>query len=372
MLGHFAGMIDLVALPVWVGVLVQTYRCDLEHAGMIVSAFLAGAVVASLLTAPRFNRVSRRAFAVGGFALAAGAFGLASRASTFAKLLPLHLLAGLAVGGGLSVIHGTIGRSANPHRLFGLAGSSLGLGGVVFYALVPPAILVHGGHLLFLVLSGLMLVAALACLLLPDVTRGDAGPRDGAGLTRATWYAIFGVACMALNQSMIFSMLERIGVMRGFGQDRVNQLLLVCGLVNLVPAILATLLQRRIPADRVALFAPLVQASLALIITLASGYGLYAAAASVYAFVMIFAHTFLFGLIARLDTSGRAVAATPAMMMTGAALGPAMAGIISAQAGFSGLGILTVIIAVMAVTMFVMANRQSATAVASSVASTPR
>jgi predicted MFS family arabinose efflux permease len=358
MLGHFAGMIDLVALPVWMGVLVQSYAWDLEHAGMAVSAFLVGAVAASLFAAPRFNRLPRRACAVGGYALAAAAFGAASQAESFAQLLPLHLLAGLSVGVGLSITHGTIGRSSNPHRLFGIAGASLGIGGVLFYAAVPPAILAHGGHVLFFVFAGLMLAAALACTCLPEVAKRENGARNSGKLTRATWFAILGVACMALNQSMVFSMLDRIGVMRGFGQDRVNGLLLVCGLVNLVPAVLATLLQHRLPAYRVAVCAPLVQAALALMITLASAFGPYALAASVYAFVMIFAHTFLFGLIARLDTSGRAVAATPAMMMTGAALGPALAGIVATRAGFGGIGILAVIIAVLAVAMFARVRHQ--------------
>jgi fucose permease len=104
--------------------------------------------------------------------------------------------------------------------------------------------------------------------------------------------------------------------------------------------------------------APLVQAALALTITLAPAFGPYALAASVYAFVMIFAHTFLFGLIARLDASGRAVAATPAMMMTGAALGPALAGIVATRAGFGGIGMLVVLIAALAVAMFAQVRHQ--------------
>jgi predicted MFS family arabinose efflux permease len=362
MLGHFAGMIDLVALPVWMGVLVQSYGWDLEHAGMAVSAFLVGAVAASLFAAPRFNRLPRRACAVGGFALATAAFGAASQAASFAQLLPLHLLAGLSVGLGLSITHGTIGRSSNPHRLFGIAGASLGIGGVAFYAAVPPAILAYGGHVLFFMFAGLMLAAALACTGLPQVAQGESGAQNGAKnsgkLTRKTWFAIFGVACMALNQSMVFSMLDRIGIMRGFGQDRVNGLLLVCGLVNLLPAVLATLLQHRLQAYRVAMCAPLVQAALALVITLAPTFGPYALAASVYAFVMVFAHTFLFGLIARLDASGRAVAATPAMMMTGAALGPALAGLVATRAGFGGIGMLTVLIAALAVALFARVRHQ--------------
>src|SRR5690606_42110536 len=49
-------------------------------------------------------------------------------------LAALHALAGLAAGSALSVTHGTIARSANPHRLFALVGIALGVFAVVFLA----------------------------------------------------------------------------------------------------------------------------------------------------------------------------------------------------------------------------------------------
>lgn len=57
---------------------------------------------------------------------------------------------------------------------------------------------------------------------------------------------------MASNQSMIFGMPGRIRVMRGFGQERVDQLPLVCGLVKPLPEVLATLLQAQTPVFDIA------------------------------------------------------------------------------------------------------------------------
>jgi predicted MFS family arabinose efflux permease len=54
---------------------------------------------------------------------------------------------------------------------------------------------------------------------------------------------------------------------------------------------------------------------------------------------LLFMHTFLFGLMARLDPSGRAVAATPAMLMIGSAIGPVLGGTLLVGTGYSGLGI---------------------------------
>lgn len=360
MLCHFAGMVDLIALPVWVGTLARHYRFDLAHAGMTVTAFLLGAVGASLAAAPAFNRLPRRAVAAIGYAIAALAFLGAAQVTSFAALAVLHMLAGVATGTALSVAHGTIGRSANPHRLFALAGTALGIGAVVFYAAVPPLVAAHGGAALFVVFAGLMASAALACAAgFPQAAartqeRGVAGP-----LPRAAWFAIAGVTCMALNQALTFSMLDRIGAARSFGQDRVDALLVACGLVNLLPAAIAALLQKRLDAVRVALLAAPLQAALALVVTLSGDFVPYALAGAVYPAVLIFTHTFLFGLIARLDPSGRALASTPAMMMTGSALGPALAGAVAMRAGFQGQAVLAVAVGLAATLAFAVVARRA-------------
>lgn len=360
MLCHFVGMVDLVALPVWVGTLAQHYGFDLEHAGMIVTAFLLGAVGASLVAAPLFNRLPRTACAAGGYGVAAVAFLGASQVHGFGALAALHLVAGVATGTALSVAHGTIGRSANPHRLFAMAGTALGIGAVIFYAAVPPAVAAHGGELLFKVFAGLMALAALACAFgFPHVASQTQERAVSGSLPRAAWFAILGVACMALNQALTFSMLDRIGVARGFGQDHVNALLVVCGLVNLLPAAIAGLLQKRLNPVRVALLAAPLQAALALTVTLSADFMPYALAGAVYPAVLIFTHTFLFGLIARLDQSGRALASTPAMMMTGSAIGPALAGTVAMHAGFQGQAVLAVAVGAVATLFFALVARRA-------------
>lgn len=119
---------------------------------------------------------------------------------------------------------------------------------------------------------------------------------------------------LTLNQAMMFSYVERIGVDHGFGPGRANMVLIAVGFVNLFPAVLAAALQKKISPRMVGMAAPILQGVLALTITQAQSFGVYAAAASVYVFVMIFSHVFLFELIARLDPSGRAVASTAAMV----------------------------------------------------------
>jgi predicted MFS family arabinose efflux permease len=102
----------------------------------------------------------------------------------------------------------------------------------------------------------------------------------------------------------------------------------------------------------VLLCGPVLQAILALLLTQSTAFATYVAGALFFAAVMIFTHTFAFGLLASLDPSGRAVGATPAMVMTGAAVGPLLGGTLVKLAGYSSLGVAAVGIAACAVVCF--------------------
>lgn len=371
MLAHVAGMIDMVALPLWIGALMQHYQYSPPQAGLTLTLFLLGAVLASLFFAPRFNRLPRRAMAATGFALASCAFWLASRQpvspASFGALATLHALAGIGVGCALSFTHGSIGRSANPHQLFGLANSLLGVFAVVFLGGMPQLIQAAGAPVFFAVVAAVMASGALVSGLFFPRTEATAvhpaghaplAVADARRIPRAAWFVIGAVACMTLNQAMVFSFLERIGIERGFGVERVNGVLIALGLVNLTPGLLATLLQKKLSPVLVGLGGLLGQAALALTMSMAASFAPYAIAASLYVSMVIFTHTFLFGLLNRLDTSGRAAAATPAMTMVGSCIGPGLGGAVIHALGYQGLGWAACCVATLAILCMAQVRRQ--------------
>ena len=354
MVAHCAGMVDLVALPVWVGTLISRYGLDPQQAGLLATLFLAGAVLASGVLAPLFHRLPGRAVATLGFGLAGAGFFAISRTADYGTMAALHALSGVAAGAALSVTHGTIARSANPHRLFAIVGMALGVFAIAILGITPPLIAKLGGPMIFVVFAAVMAVATLSSLLAfptPDAAPERAASGDG-GIPTAVWFGIVGIACMGLVQSMTFSFLERVGSDRGFGLQAVTGVLIALGVVNLFPAALAALLERRWAARTVLLAGPVLQALLVATIMNATDFAPYAVAASVFAAVMIFTHTFAFGLLARLDTSGRAMAATPAMLMIGAAIGPILGGTLVKAFGYGSLGMAAGVIAAGAVFCF--------------------
>jgi predicted MFS family arabinose efflux permease len=264
----------------------------------------------------------------------------------------------VATGAALSVTHGTIARSARPHRLFAIVSTALGIFAVVFFGVTPHLIGTTVGPALFVVFSIVMAVAMLTCFVLfptsstATALQEDAPPIDPEPLAYMVWLGIAGIACMNVVQAMTFSFLERAGADRGFGASAVGGVLVALSVVNLLPGPLAALLEKRLPARNVLLAAPAVQAALAATIMTVSVFVPYAAAASVFTAVMIFAHTFAFGLLARLDPSGRALAATPAVLMTGSAIGPLLGGTLVKSFGYGSLGIAALASAALATCCF--------------------
>lgn len=366
MVGHCAGMVDLVALPVWVGALISFYRFDPQQAGGLASLFLVSVVVASLYFAPRFNRLNRRLVASLGFAVSALAFAVASLQTGFVVMAVCHAVAGFAAGSALSVTHGTIGRAANPHRLFAMVGLALGIFGIVFIGATPNLIAALGGAVLFQVFAGVMAVAAIVSALLfplPDHAQGTDFDIVHPRLSGAVWAGMIGVGLMGVNQAMMFSFFERIGADRGYGVKTISIILVSMGFINLIAPPLAIVLQRRVSAQKIVMGGAAMQAALALIITTVVAFPAYAGAGSVYVFVMIFSHTFAFGLLSRLDPSGRALAATPAMLMIGAAIGPILGGTLVKFSGYPAIGVAVVICAILAIASFSRARLPATNAV---------
>ncbi|WP_322047961.1 MFS transporter [Paraburkholderia sp. J67] len=355
---HVAGMIDLVALPVWVNTLIERFHFDAQRAGALATAYLACAVICSVCIAPLITRLPGRFTSASGFAVAACGFALATHATSFGGMLVAHAIAGFGVGCGLSVAHGAIGRTSNPHRLFAIGHLALALFGVVYFAATPTLIATHGGAALFTVFVALSIAAALTLALAwPAAAAGSEGTRPvrrapRMRLERGCWSAIIGIVFMAINQAMVFSFAQRIGLARGFGEGHVNAVLVAVGLANLLPPVFAALLQGRLDARNVALAGPVAQAVLALILCNTTSFAPYAFAASLWVFAMIFTHTFLFGLLAQLDKTGRAVAYTPAMLMAGSAVGPMLGGMLIVRFGFGALGFAAVVIGLLSFLFF--------------------
>jgi len=333
MLAHCAGMVDLVALPVWVGTLIAHYHFDPQQAGGLATLFLIGAAGASIFFAPRFNKIQVKVSAILGFAIAALAFVLSAMNTSFPILAGLHLVGGMAAG-------------------------TIGIFGVVFLGGTPGVIQQFGGQSMFYVLAAVMLIASAACLFFfPKPTRAVDFDnyeqiKNLPPLGKPVWFCMIGVALLAMTQAMTLSFYERIGLERGFSRDMVTMALVIYGIVTIFPAPLAALLEKRVSITAIIAFGPIFQAIFSLLTTHTHQYAVFALAGPFMAFTILFVHTFAFGLLARLDPTGRAVAGTPAMLMVGAAVAPFISGTIVKFISFEAIGYACCIVVAVQVYLF--------------------
>ena len=359
---HCAGMIDIVALPVWVGiVLIGQYGLDPQRAGALATLFLGSVVASSLFFSPRIGRIRGTLAVPAGFGIAAAAFFALSTTRDYGTMAALHALGGLAVGCGLSFAHSTMGSSANPHRLMAIAFIALSVLSFGFLGAVPKVVQAQGGSVLFVVLGAIMLIAALFALVGFPVRKFAASqqgkPIVHAPLTRNVWFAMVGTTLMTLSHAMMLSFLERIGVAHGFSQPQVLGVLMAVGVVNLFPGVLAAIFERKVSAGVVMMAGPVLQGLLGLTLTQSPIFALYAVAAAAFPAVLIFTHTFIFGYLARNDLSTRATAATPVMAMTGSAIGPIVGGAVAQNFGYANIGSTVSVIATIGFLCFWQARR---------------
>ena len=362
-IGHCAGLMDITTLPIWVGiVLIGQLALDPQRAGFLLTLFLGSVVLSSLCIAPKLSRLNRKRITSAAYAVAGMAFAsMPSVSGSYILLASAHVVAGLAVGCGLSIVHGTMGGTANPHRTAAMAFTTLSLVSILVMATLPPLVGKIGPNIFFYTMSGIMFTAALAALLaFPNVARTVQHDRSAfAKLPTRVWFGIAGVSLLMVSHSMVFGFIERVGSWHGFSAAQITTVLVISGFVNLVPVALSSLLERHLSASGVVIAGPLIQAIAAVAVTQFSGYGVYIVATSVLIAVVTFTHVFAFGVLARLDPSGRVVAATPVMVMAGSATGPLLGGVLALHVGYGSLGWAALVLGLLSALCFRLGTRKA-------------
>lgn len=362
MSAHCAGMIDLVALPIWIGVLVSFYHFDFQNAGLLVTLFLLGVTLASCIFSPKFNRLKVRKFVIAGYSSAFFIFLLCFYQTSFLLFVMLHFIAGMSVGTSLSLTHGTVGKSQNPHRLFALLGIALGIFSIGFMAVTTQTLQQHNGSYLFLILALVMGGACVSTFIffpknISNMITGEIQNKTSK-LSSNTWLVIFGVSLLSMTQALVISFFERVGAFRGFSAKQVATALLIYTVVSLLPAPIAVFLQGRVNKFLIICCGPLLQAISAVCIYQTHQFMVFTIFGSCMIFTILFIHTFAFGLLAELDPSGRAVSATPAMLMFGSAIGPLLGGVLVKFWGFEAIGYMAVVLVMLQMSFFNIARRR--------------
>lgn len=257
-------------------------------------------------------------------------------------MIPLRALHGFIGGMSVGVVYSVMARLHSPDRAFGmLLVLQFGLGGlgVMFLPTLVPS---FGAKILFLVLAGLTSVALLAMLAIPRSLARNSVSGVAAGLPTSyrrltVVLALLAVFLFQTGNMSLAAFIIRLGEESNLSRDFIGQALGWATWIGAAGAGLVIFM-----GTRLGRFRPMFAA---LLLTLVGTAGFFWSRSQPIFFIAnvgtaitwSFVIPYLFGMISRLDPSGRLAALGGFVSKSGLATGPLAAGLMLRTGGFDSL-----------------------------------
>ncbi|MER6342942.1 MFS transporter [Streptomyces sp. NPDC001595] len=354
-----AGYLAPYLLPTTVGRLDSGLALTATQAGAVGSALLLASASAGFLLAGRVDRLGARALARAGLALAALGYGAAALTTSVPAVVAGAVLGGFGSGTVTAVAASGIAAHRDPHRASttGLLGVSALAGAL--YLTVPHLGPGHGLPLAAIALTALAVWPLTGRL--PARAAAVAVRRERARLPHLRSGLLLAAAmpCWSLAQNALWGVSGRIGLTQAHLTEAavgvVFAVALGAGLLGVLCAgALGARLGRALP---IGVGTTLIAGCIALS---ASATTLPAFAAGEIAWNALYpvVLSYVIGLAASLDPRGRWAVLVGSASSLGTAAGPLTGSLLSARAGFDGMGlILAAGLLVIAVPMTAVALR---------------
>ena len=323
------GPAAVILAPLIVGGVIDEYGFTDEQAGLIASMDGLGLVIGLLAGALWVRKVSWPKMLLLALAAYAAANVLSTAGQTAGALVAMRILCGFCGGSVFAIINAALGDNRQPDRAFGIAQSVQGVMMFAAFASVP---LMSEGRLvnsLFFLLAGAAVVLMLCVLRFPHqgvVTTAERPDTGGAAGHRVLiWIGLTGGLLYYASVFGFWAWIERIGVNAGLDRSAVDFALSISQIAAVAGGLAAGL-----AGDRFGRIAPLVCAAagqLAVLWLLLGGFSAatYLVGASLYQGLYIIGTSYLLGVIARLDRSGKYVVVMNGVLGIGVAVGPSIA-----------------------------------------------
>ena len=342
-----AGAIVYMLSPLIFGGVMDAAALDAGQAGILLASyFVAYSIFAASGLSWLHRFPTRRVTAVALLMLVAGLIPMAVLGS-YKVLMATMALSGAGAGACYAVSVALIAATDEPDRNFGYAlAAQLALGGILLFT--APAFFTpkwgFGGTISSIILAVLLIglilpwlprgAAAQATLSDQDISQHPAAPAISGTIGLFIWFA---------GLSALWVFIERIGVESALDPVAIGTVLSLSVIPGIAGAMSAVVLGDRFGRKAPHIFSALL--ILLAVIPLSSQPGLagYGMAVGLIIFAWNFWLAYLLGTLASVDLTGRYSSLYTAALGLGAAVGPAVGGIIAVKSGlkpvlFSGLG----------------------------------
>jgi len=329
-----------MAMPLWIGAIIDTYGLSRSVAGAIGGAEMAVVAIVSVAMAVRIHRYSARpAVMIGLACLISGNLG-AAFVQDAPALAVARILAGCGKGIIVTISYSLAARASHPMRAFAAITAAYAIFATALFLVMPSVIEAAHAPGCFTLLAALSLVSAIFMPWFPASRMQNTGIHrvNLNGVQRYGLTAMAALIITGIGHTAIWTFVERIGLRLALTPAEVGQVLSIAAFTSIGGPWLA-----RLTDTRFGYTPPLVTAVSAMIVI-----GLllvHSAAQSTYvllvpAFMLLvgFVSPYFLTILSIADPAGRLAAAATAAMTMGGSLGAIVGGWAADRLDYRGLG----------------------------------
>ncbi len=328
-------------MPLVLGGAAESRNLAADQLGFAAAAFMGGLAFINFLGFSWLRRFDWRWLILIGNGIAALAFSLPIISFSFSAWIICNLLAGSATGISYGVSIACLGDTREPERNFALAyaGQTFLSAGLIF--LLPR---LDFGYDLFVIgqsIAAILMALGIALVLIIPGRGTKTGSKPSQAASKAATFPqtalILALLLLMLNvlaEGAIWAFIERIAVTDGFTTSFAATAMAFSFFASGIGSMVAATIGTRFGNTRPFIIAVTLSISSVWVLWLGGGQGIFFAGVMLFALAWNLGSPYRMALATRADTSGRYSTLVPAMQTLGAALGPAIAGLLIVDGSF--------------------------------------
>lgn len=340
-----AGALLLNVLPLLFGALSEQYGFGEHQLGSLAMAMNLGFGVLGLASLLWIRRVSWRVISLLSSALVVAAILCMLALPSYETLLMVMALAGAGTGALYALAMTIFGDSAQPERAFGFKLGMETIPGAVLLMILPVAVAPVWGF------QGMLITLAISMVLmgvapLPWVpsrserlaqVRSDVAPTASKESRVIVWLSLIASLVFLTGIMSVWAFLELMGKKTGLSSDTIGAVLAVGFIINAGGGFIASSIGLK--AGRFLPVAAVISAEVVGLVALGqfSSLTTYVVGAMCLLFSIGFVLAYTFGVMAEFDLSGKLVALGALCLSIGAAIGPAVGGLLIEAYGYTAV-----------------------------------
>jgi len=336
-----------------------------NHLGFAAAAFMGGLALINFTGFAWLRRFDWRILVGGGNGLATLAFAVPLVHFSTGTWIVCNFLAGAATGISYGVSIACLGDTREPERNFALAYAAQTFlsAGLIF--MLPR---IDIGYDLFVVGQGItatLMAAGIALIfILPKqgtktgVASADKGIRKSTLPQTALVLALLVLMLNVMAEGAIWAFIERIAVADGLTTSFAATAMAFSFFASGLGSMAAATMGRRFGSMRPFFVAVVLSISSVWVLWVGGTQGIFFAGVMLFALAWNLGSPYRMALATRADSTGRYSTLVPAMQTLGAALGPAVAGLLIVNGSFTPVYIMSTTAWLLTLVLFVAANKR--------------